>query len=161
MKTLVIYSTKHGCTELCAEKLSGQLLGSVDLYSLKSKKVPELTLYDNIIIGGSIYMGKIQKEVSEFCNQNLELLKKKKLGLFICCMGEGETAEKQLETSFPKELLDIAVVKSNFGGMFDFKKMNFMERTIVKKVSKITGDTSNIREDMIKEFANFMDEVVK
>jgi len=68
-------------------------------------------------------------------------------------MLEGEEALNQLESAFPKELSSHALTKECFGGEFDFKKMNFMERLIVKKVVKVDKDTSNIHEDKIEKLA--------
>jgi len=154
MKTLIAYGTKHGCTEKCSELLSERLMGKVDIINLKNGRNIDLEEYDNVIIGGSIYMGKIQKEVNEFTTKHLDILKDKKIGLFICCMRDGELAENELMESFPQELIKDAVVKEYFGGEFIFKKMNFMERLIVKKVSNIDSDTSNLSINKIEEFAN-------
>lgn len=156
MKTLIAYGTRHGCTEKCSKLVSAKIDGKVDLCDLKAVKSIDLSQYNKVIIGGSIYMGKIQKEVSEFCLKNLDILKDKKVGLFICCMREGDFAETQLKDSFPKDLIDNAIAKENLGGEFIFKKMSFMERLIVKKVSKIYEDTSNILNERIISFANSM-----
>lgn len=109
--------------------------------------------YDVVIIGGSVYMGQIRKEVKNFCAQYLTLLKTKKIGLFTCCMSEGEKAEKQLNDIFPKELLDIACAKECFGGEFNFNKMNFFEKFIIKKISKVDKDVSNILQENINKFS--------
>ncbi len=135
MKTLIIYATEHGSTKKCAEILLEKLTGQVDLYNVKDKKSPELSQYDNVIIGGSIYMGRIQKELSEFTAKNLNVLKNKKVGLYICCMNKNE-AENQLNSAFPEELLKCSIVQKSFGGEFNFKKMNFFERFVIKIVSK-------------------------
>lgn len=158
MNTLIVYATKHGCTENCAAILSEKLMGKVDLCNLKIVKAVDFSQYDKVIIGGSIYMGKIQKEVSKFCSKNFNLLKHKKVGLFICCMRE-DIAEMQLNNSFQQELLSNAVVKEFFGGEFIFKKMNVIERFIVKRVSKIDKDISNILAENINKFAQSMNSV--
>ena len=36
MKTLIAYSTKHGCTEKCANKLKTRLTGEIELLNLKN-----------------------------------------------------------------------------------------------------------------------------
>ncbi|MBA1334923.1 MAG: Flavodoxin [Firmicutes bacterium] len=156
MKTLIAYASKYGCTERCASMLSEKLTGEVDLYNLKGARAVDLSQYDKVIIGGSIYMGRIQKEVSEFCSKNLSRLMDKKTGFFICCMREGDIAETELNTSFPQELLSNAVAKEYFGGEFIFKKMNALDRFIVKKVSKTDKDISNILEDNINRFSQLM-----
>lgn len=159
MKTLIIYASKHGCTEKCSKLLMDKLNGEVKIVNIKKESVPEITLFDNIIIGGSVYVGSIQKEVNEFCLKNVNALKGKKLGFFICCMRENDIAEAQINTSFPKELLANAVAKGYFGGEFIFEKMNFLERLIVKKVSKINKDTSSISKENINKFAHLINNV--
>lgn len=159
MNTLIAYATKHGCTEKCASILSEKLTGEVELYNLKEIKNVDISKYDKVIIGGSIYIGKIQKEVSDFSLTRLNQLKEKKVGLFICGMREGKTAETELKDSFPTELYSMATARGVFGGEFIFKKMNFFERLIVKKVSKVEKDVSNISEENINEFAELMNNV--
>jgi menaquinone-dependent protoporphyrinogen oxidase len=153
MKTLIVYATKHGATEKCAKLLAKKLDGSVDLCNLKRDKTPNPESYDKVIIGGPVYIGKILTEVSGFCKRNLEILKSKKVGLYICGMREGEVAQEEINTSFPAELLRMAAAKECFGGEFILGKMNFMERFIVKKVAKTNKDISNILDENIKKFA--------
>ncbi|KAB3532814.1 flavodoxin domain-containing protein [Alkaliphilus serpentinus] len=156
MKTLIVYGTKYGCTEGCAKDLAKEVTGEVELCNLKNSKPADLEKYDKVIIGGSIVMGGIQKEVTEFCSTNLETLKGKKLGLFICCMRDGETAETQFNSAFPKELVEAATIKGYFGGEFILKKMTFIDKLIVKKVAKVSSDTSNILKENIHKFAEKM-----
>lgn len=86
MNTLIVYSSKYGCTEQCAKILSEELKGEADLINLKNVKDINISKYDTVIIGGSIYIGKIQKEVAGFCAKNLDILKEKKLDyLFVVC----------------------------------------------------------------------------
>ena len=167
MNTLVAYATKYGCTEKCARILSEKLTGNVDLYDLKASKSINLSKYDKVIVGGSIYAGKVRKEVSDFCSINLNILKEKSLGLFICGMLEDQ-AEVELNNSFPDELLTKAFAKEFFGGEFHFKKMRLSEKFIVKMVSKADKnrpaldagkDISTISEQIITRFANSMNNV--
>jgi menaquinone-dependent protoporphyrinogen oxidase len=168
MSTLIMYASKHGSAEKCAEKLSEKLTGKVDLCNIKEGKIPDLTGYEKIIIGGSIYAGRIQKELGDFCLKNIGLLKEKKTGLFICCMVKS-SEEAQIKSSFPKELLSSAVVKESFGGEFRFKDMNLAEKVITKMVSKALSkkddsmsisdmkkDIYMISDEKINEFANLM-----
>ncbi len=156
MKTVIIYASKHGCTEKCSNLLKDKLHGEVKIVDIKKESMPEIILFDNIIIGGSIYMGRIQKEVNALCLKNISALKKKKLGFFICCMSENEIAEKQIHTSFPEELLTDAIATQYFGGEFIFKKMNVLERFIIKKISKTNKDTSTLSQENINKFAQLI-----
>jgi menaquinone-dependent protoporphyrinogen oxidase len=152
METLIVYASKYGCSENCANLLAKELGGKVELYNLKGKQDIDLNKYDTIIIGGSIYVGKIQKTVTEFYINNLATLLKKSIGLYICGMQTEESAAA-LERNFPPELVKAAIVKEYFGGEFNFEKMNFIEKMVVKKVSKITSTTSFIKNDNINNFA--------
>ncbi|MEW8957153.1 flavodoxin domain-containing protein, partial [Clostridium sp.] len=86
MKTLIVYASKHGCAEKCALRLSEKLKESTDIFNIKDKKNIDFDNYNKIIIGGSIYIGNIQKEVKRFCLDNIEILKNKKIGFYICSM---------------------------------------------------------------------------
>lgn len=73
MKTAIVYATKYGCTKECAEILKTYLHGEVNILSAKADKI-NLSQYDAVFIGGSVYMGKIQKEITQFCKRNLKQL---------------------------------------------------------------------------------------
>lgn len=155
MKTLIIYGSKHGCTEKCSMILKDKLQGEVIAINIRNQDVPNIEFFHNIIIGGSIYIGKIQKEIRNFCFENINTLKNKKIGFFICCMNE-DSAEIQLNSSFPEELLPHASAIGHFGGEFIFKNFNVLERFIVKKVAKTNKDISTISEENISKFAKLI-----
>ncbi len=159
MNTLIVFSSKHGCTEKCAYFLAKELKDKPDIVNFKNYKDVNLSLYHKVIIGGSIYMGKIQKEVSEFCSKNLEELKEKNIGLFICGMQEGDSINTEINQNFPKELIEMATVIKHFGGEFNFSKMNFFEKLIVKIIAKISSNKSNILNDNINSFAKTMNSI--
>lgn len=137
MKTLIIYSTTYGYTKECAEELSKKIIGSdiVDLKSIKDAKAL-LQAYDTIIIGSSIYMGQISKVLNQFLKENIELLKTKKIALFLCC-GLAEKYEETMNTVFSKELIDIAIAKEFFGGVLNIEKMKFIHKIIAKLMKKV------------------------
>ena len=156
MKTLIIYASKHGSSEKCAASLAQKLKGTVDLYNLKNKKDVNLNTYSQVIIGGSIYMGRIQKEITAFCKNAESQLQEKKIGLYICCMKEGQDAVLELERSFPSELINKAIAKETFGGELIFRKMNFLEKFIMRKVAKVEKDTSFYLPENINRFVQNM-----
>lgn len=157
MQTLITYCTTHGCTETVARELK-QLLGQdVTLCNLKKEKAPDLSQFERIIVGGSIHAGQIQKRIKNFCRINTAELQTKELGLFICCMDEGEEARIHMNNAYPEELLQHAKATACLGGEFNFQKMNFLEKFIVKKVAKIDHSTSKMDRQAIRKFSNRMD----
>jgi menaquinone-dependent protoporphyrinogen oxidase len=152
MKTLIVYASKHGCAETCAEKLQSGISGGADLIDLKRKADLNIESYDTVLIGGSIHAGRIQSAVKKFCKDRREILLRKKVGLFLCCMEEGETAQSQFETAFPAVLKSHAAAKGLFGGEFNFERMNWIERAITKKIAKTNISISKINEGAVSRF---------
>lgn len=156
MKTLIIYSGKHGTTKECGEMLAEYLDGQTNLFDLKKEKKynsEDFKEYDRIILGGSFYVGQIQNEIKEFCQNEKGLLLEKLSGIFVCGMREDGDMENQIKQAFPEEILQKAKVVNHFGGTFDFKKLGFFEKLIVKKIVGIDKDHTTISKEKIKEFA--------
>ena len=153
MNILIIYISSHGCTERVATTISAKLQNHiVSMHNLKEQMLPHLALYDAVIIGGSIHAGEIQSKIKSYCKKNEDLLLQKKVGLYLCCMEKGEIAKKQFENAFPEKLRKNAVAKALMGGEFAFEKMNFFEKSIVKKFAHIEDSVSEIKFNVIDEF---------
>jgi len=151
MKTLILYATKYGATATLARRIANHIEGSV-IHDLKEGCLPSLDGFDRVVIGSSIYAGMIRKEAKTYITQNTEALCKKKLGLFIS--GMDASSEKQFfDANFPAEVLQAAAAASVLGGIFDPKKAGFLERFIMKMVSKQSGYMSTIDDDKIRQFA--------
>ena len=154
MSTLILYMTKHGTTEKMAKLLQHELNETnIQLINLHNEKNPDISGFDKIIIGASIHAGKIQKRIRKFCENNLEQLKTKRIGLFLCCMDE-KKVKIQFDNAFPEALRNHSEYNSYFGGEFLLDKMNFLEKAIVKKVAGINNNVSKINLDEIKFFAH-------
>jgi menaquinone-dependent protoporphyrinogen oxidase len=158
MSTLIVYITSPGCTEKAAQMLAEQLKDEVNLVNMKKRSRLDFSLYDTIIIGGSIHAGRIQGRVKRFCQAHLDTLKQKRLGLFLCCMEEGDNAQKQFDEAYPAELRAHAAANGLFGGEFNFDRMNFIQRAIIKKIAGTTENVSKIKKDNIHQFAATLNE---
>lgn len=156
MKTLLIYTSKHGTTASVADMIS-TLSGKETIISKLSKSTPSLfNDYERIIIGTSIHAGQIPGRLKKFLVQHADTLSKKELGLYLCCMHKGEEAQKQFETAFPKLLRNSAKAKGILGGEFLFEKMNFIEKAIIKKIAKTDQSVSAINQKEIEKFITLM-----
>jgi len=156
MKTVIIYATRHGCTEKCAHVLKGKLDGTSEVINIKKVSKIDMHEYETIIIGGSIHIGKIQKKIKKFCQHNLDILSKKKLGLFVCCMEEGETAHKQFQKAYPEALIQHASATGIFGGEFNFERMIFIEKAMIKKVAQTDKNIFKLSKESIQKFVKDM-----
>lgn len=156
MNALIIYGSKHGCTETCANMLADRLNGEVDRVNVSHQTDVDLSKYDTVVVGSPVYVGQILKEVKSFTDTHLNELKEKRLGLFICGMQEEHTLREELDTNYPEELRDAALVRACFGGEYHFDTMNLVEKMIIRKVAKVRTDVSEIREETINAFAETM-----
>lgn len=156
MKTAIIYASKHGTTKKVANELS-TLLPQHDITMLdagKNHKI-DLTTYDQIIVGGSIHAGMIQKSLQKFIERNTTSLLQKPLGIYLCCMYEKE-AMNQFEKAFPEILRHHAKCCQCVGGEFLFEKMNFLEKLMTRKIAGVNETVSKLRYENIKALAQSM-----
>lgn len=152
MKTAIIYATSHGTSEKVANLIKEKdKNGETTLFNLKEGKTVDLSLYDTIIVGGSIHAGSIQGSVKEFCKKNLVDLLQKRVALYVCAMNEPEF-ETELKNAFPELLYNHAYVKEVVGGEFLFDKMNFIEKMLVRNISGIKETTSKINNSKVDLF---------
>ncbi len=154
MKTLIIYATKYGCTKKATDLLKSKLNGDSFAVNIMEANVPKLKEYDTVVLGGSVYKARVQKQLSDFMNRNIEELCTKKLGLFICG-GEQDTGliKKQINASFPEILLSHAITKECFGGELYIEKISFVEKHLIRIIKGIKEGYKRLSEDKISTFA--------
>ncbi|NMS91424.1 flavodoxin [Clostridioides difficile] len=152
MNTIIIYSSKYGCTKDCANILKNKLSDNVTIIDINDSNTKiELSKFDTIIIGSSIYVGSVSKKIRVLCNDNIELLNKKRVGVFLCC-GFSEQADKYLKSNFPASLLENVNAIGIFGSEARLEKMNFLDKLIMKSVAKGNYDSFKISQDNIDDF---------
>ena len=150
MKTLILYASKYGATGEIARRIA-EKMPEATVCNIKTDKIPQLSKFDCIIIGSSLYAGMIRKEAKEYITQNTTELCKKKFGLFLS--GFEPTNEKIYFTNkFSGELLEAATATAFLGGIFDPEKVGFPGRFIVKKIAKQSDYLNNISNDKISSF---------
>ncbi len=145
--------SKHGATEKSINILKTKVNDDdLSICNLKNTNT-DLSQFDDIIIGCSIHAGRIQGKIKKFCKKNESILLKKKLAIFITCMDDDNKTKDYFKNNFSKELINHAKITALFGGEFNFEKMNFIERAIIKKITGLTKTSSKTDEQKIVEFA--------
>ncbi|BCJ94721.1 flavodoxin [Anaerocolumna cellulosilytica] len=154
MKSIIIYTTRYGCTAEVARRIQKELGDECTIIDIKKESVPLLDTFDTVILGGSIYIGKVQKEMTLFCTTNLEQLLTKKIGLYISAGAQTqEECYKELLGAFPSELHAHATTKNVLGYAFSFDKMRFFDKLIMKKIKGNAVNTATYFEERIAQFA--------
>lgn len=154
MKGIIIYATKYGCTEKVVKMLQSKIPIEVKTVNVEKEKITDLTEFDIIILGGPIYIGKIPKKLSDFIQENREILKSKKLALFLCA-GEQDVTnmENLLLTAYSEELYNHAITREVVGGELHLSKLDFITRIMLRVVKGIKKDYSRLSEAKINKLA--------
>ncbi len=134
MKTLILYSTTYGYAEEIAKSLASHF-DHCDIQNIQKRANIDLSTFDHIILGGSIYVGKVHKDLSTFAQEHESELLTKKLGLFLCCLF-GDKYMEEMQANFPATLIEHAYATENFGGKLQTEKMSFVHKMIMKMVAK-------------------------
>ena len=149
MKNCILFTTKHGSTEKAALLLKEKFKAEADIINLKEVKNPDISKYDTVILGASIYMGKIQKRMRKFIEENMNELLKKNIALFIMA-GQKEKAQETLRNAFPTALFEHALAKEYFGYEMILEKMNFIEKAATKAQGVIESRSEILYETIEK-----------
>ncbi len=136
MKTAIIYTSKYGMTEKLASILRKHREGA-NLIHINDFKI-DINEYDEIILGTPIYAGRINKRIKKLLNNNETTLLSKPLKVFLCGMAT-ENEDQVIKENFSDSIIEHAKIKY-IGGAYQFKKMNFLFKFIVKKIAKSDQD---------------------
>ena len=149
-KVLITYATKHGSTTEIADKIAETMVSAgVHAVALPVEHVNDLTPYSAVVLGSGVYAGQWCKDAANFLKMHEKELAERPVWLF----SSGPTGEGEAETllkgwHFPNDLQavadrihprEIAV----FHGDLDDKKLNLLEKVIVKGVKAPMGDYRN------------------
>jgi menaquinone-dependent protoporphyrinogen oxidase len=158
MNTAIIYASKHGTTAKATQKIAAQLpAGTVAIFNLKTDREIDLGKYNTVILGTAIYAGAPMQAMKKFCAAHNDVLRAKRLGLFVCGMEPDEEKQQaEIAGAFPQSLREKAVATAFLGGEFLFETMNVFEKMIVRKIAKTEKSVSAIKEDRIKELVGLM-----
>jgi len=150
MKTLIIYTSKHGSTKKIADYIKDKL--QVDSVNLLNSPCPSLKEYEQIVIGGSIYYKAIDPKLSEFIEGNLDSLLKKKIALFLVCLMSEEPAAEQFNNNFDETLLNHSSADGFFGGVLESEELNPLEKLVTSFAFKNVNVHENLFFDEVDKF---------
>lgn len=131
MKTLVAYGTKKGSTREVAEKVAETLREQgLDIDLRPASEVKDLGSYAAVVLGGSIYMGRLHPDIKALLKRHRGELAKLPVAVF--GMGpksmepnEVADARKQVEANLQKVPEVDPVSVAIFGGVVDPAKLHF------------------------------------
>ena len=157
MRTAIIYSSKYGTTEKVANMIAEKIRtnNDVTLISLSSTSKPDLSSYEKVILGTSIYAGRPGIKMWKFCQKHRDILQSKTIGLFICGM-QSAKKDAELRGAYPEYLHSIVKAEDFMGGELLFEKMSFFRHRIMKRMTKADTSVSKLDNTAIDAFSKIM-----
>lgn len=154
MRILVVYATKYGCTAECAEMLAERLRdrGAEAVVAEAPARGADPTSFDAILVGGSVYMGRMRPAATRWLKRHQRALLARPLGLFACCYTPDGT-ERFLESLFPAYLLSHARAAACVGGRLDYERMSPAYRKLFMSLKRIPDFDEKFTEPEIDEAA--------
>jgi menaquinone-dependent protoporphyrinogen oxidase len=145
---LVTYASKHQSTAEIANTIGKVLKGfsSFQVTVQPVEAVEDVTPYDAVVLGSSVYVGQWQSSAAYFLRNHQQKLAERQVWLFSSGpTGEGDPNTLVKGWEFPESLRPVAdAIKPHdialFHGKLDPDTLNFMERSAVRLVKAPTGD---------------------
>ena len=161
MKTLIAYASRYGTSEACARTLARHIGDHSEVLDLRNGRLddgsrPDIAAFDAFVVGGPIYAGRIMREAPAFCENNRSVLESRRVGLFICCLYEGERADAELAESFPPWIAAHAAGRYAFGGAVTLSRLGLLDRFLMRKVAQTNHDLNTVKEERISALARDM-----
>ena len=154
MKGIVIYKGKYGATKQYAKWIGGEL--GLPVADSKDIKENELSYYDFLLIGTSVYIGKLQ--IQKWLKDNIAYLHGKKIFLFQVAATPPDEKEKRQaynRASIPEEILNNCQFYFLRGRMI-MQQLSWKDRFMLKMGARLTKDPK-AKKGMLTDF----DEVTK
>jgi menaquinone-dependent protoporphyrinogen oxidase len=128
---LIAYATKHGSTREVADSLAAALRErELDVGTLPAAQVDDLSPYDGVVVGGSLYTGRWHPDALDFLKRHRGALERLPVAVF--AMGPRTMDTHDVAQS--RAQLDHALAKvpgvdpfavTIFGGVLDPRKLHF------------------------------------
>lgn len=153
MKLLIAYGTRYGTTAACARALADAVRAETVVADLARRPRPRPGEYDAVLVGGSIYAGRIQRAVTTFCESFEEELLARPLGLFVCCFFQGERARAQIADAFPASLHEHAFARMHVGGALNPAGLSLFDRFLVRSLGAGARAVDLVKGDQLAALA--------
>jgi menaquinone-dependent protoporphyrinogen oxidase len=144
-RILITYASQKGSTAEIARAIVKELQAAGHTAeAVAIATMPSPSGYDAVVIGGPMYMGRIDGSVAKYVKRNTAGLAKVPVAGFVVCLAAAARdadgmalAEKALRAALDPVL---PVAETIFAGRLDPEKLSWFQRWITKKVKSPVGD---------------------
>ena len=170
-KSLIIYSSVDGHTEIISKKISENLGHShdVELIPLDKVKSKNLNDFDQIIIGASIRYGNYRKELFKFIEENVGILSLKENAFFSVNVVARKEEKNNKDTNpyiskFLKNTKWSPKIIDVFAGVVDYPSYKYFDKFMIRLIMFITKGPTNTKKryeftdwNRVKKFSSLLD----
>jgi menaquinone-dependent protoporphyrinogen IX oxidase len=138
MNGIIVYKGKYGATRQYAQWLGHEL--GLPVYTSNEIQKKELSLCDFIVIGTSVYIGKLQ--ISQWLRNNLDLIRGKKIFFFQVAgtpPDQTEKLETYIRSGVPEELRRQCEF-FYYPGKMAIRELSWTDRFMLKMGARLTKD---------------------
>lgn len=148
MKALIVFDSKHGTTEEVAGRIAAAVQsrgGEARTLDLRSRGAASTSLagYDAVALGAPFYMGRWSRRAIAFASARESELAGKSFGVF-AIGADPKLGDQAALAAIPATLATDVSASAYFGGRFDYQRLGFLERLIVKAVSGKAESSSTL-----------------
>ena len=147
-RVLITYASKYGSTGGVADAIGKELCGkglAADVALIGN--AGDLGLYQGVVVGSAIYMGKWMPEATDFVKKNRDILRRMPVAYFLVCITLSQPTEKnRAEVLSYMEPIMRAVPEirplgiGTFAGALDYNKLSWLNKRILKAKGAPEGD---------------------
>jgi menaquinone-dependent protoporphyrinogen oxidase len=147
-RVLVTYASKYGSTGAVADAIGKELCGkglTADVALIRN--AGDLGLYQGVVVGSAIYMGKWMPEATDFVKKNRDILGCIPVAYFLVCITLAQpTEENRAKVLSYMEPIMKAVPEirplgiGTFAGALDYNKLSWLNKRILEAKGAPEGD---------------------
>lgn len=144
LEVLVATASRHGATREIGKQLGAQIAAGLKERGIEAtvdvrdvEDVDDLGVYDALVLGSAVYMGRWLKSARKFVDREAETLQAIPVWLF--SSGPVATDDKAAPES-PWERVEWAEDHHTFGGKLDRSTLSRTERFVASMVKATDGD---------------------
>ena len=159
MKILIVYSSAWGVSKQCAQMLADMLCDKHEVSVFSIENAPYPTGFDVAVVGGSVRMGRLNRQLRSYLKNNAEALSGMNTALFMCC-GLSENFDDYVALQFPTSVIPSLGIHY-FGGELKPEKLKGFDRIAVKMMrSSILGNDFEAPDPSISPLPEILPEAI-
>lgn len=152
MKTLIVYKSKHGAVQKAAHYMKEQL--QAECCDVKEALSPEH--YDAIVLIGSVYAGRLHKELCAYVRTHRQVLNEKRVYMAVSGLNKDQE-EKVICENLGEDFYHTVQRAVSIGGILDFHALGFFEKKIINMVNKQAALFDSIPADGVVDMMDWND----